>query len=33
MAEGALEYSIAFAGMATLFFLVLSWGLLAVEAE
>jgi hypothetical protein len=33
MAEGALEHSIAFAGMATLSFLLLSWGLLAVEVE
>jgi hypothetical protein len=33
MAEGILEHSIAFAGMATLFFLLLSWGLLAVEVE
>jgi hypothetical protein len=33
MAEGALEHSIAFAGMATLSFLFLSWELLVVEAE
>jgi hypothetical protein len=33
MAEGTLELSITFAGMATLSFLLLSWGLLAVEAE
>jgi hypothetical protein len=33
MAEGALEHSIAFTGMATLSFLLLSWGLLAVEVE
>jgi hypothetical protein len=33
MAEGALEHSIAFAGMATLSFLLLSWKILAVEVE
>jgi hypothetical protein len=33
MAEGALEHFIAFAGMTTLSFLLLSWGLLAVEVE
>jgi hypothetical protein len=33
MAEGTLEHSIAFAGMATFFFLLLSWGLVAVEVE
>ncbi len=33
MAEGTLEHSITFSGMATLSFLLLSWGLLAVEVE
>jgi hypothetical protein len=33
MEEAALEHSIAFASMATLSFLYLSWGLLAVEVE
>jgi hypothetical protein len=33
MAEGALENSIAFAGMSTLLFLLLSWGLHAMEVE
>jgi hypothetical protein len=33
MAESALEHSIAFAGMATLSFILLSWELLAVEVK